>query len=60
MTVPGYTEYGLAERLMIGGVFFVYDPWLKVWQGPDQLEYLPSQIHSMLLSGSWKVRKAAS
>lgn len=58
MTVPGYTVYGLKERLMIGGVLFVFSDHLGLWEGPGDLEYLPSQIHAMLLSGHWEVRPA--
>lgn len=58
MTVEGYTQYGLAKRLLVGGVLFVYDDYLGLWRGPGELEYLASQIHSMLLSGHWTVEVA--
>lgn len=56
--IPGYTVHGLAERLLIGGVLFVYDGYLDLWKGPERLEYLPSQVHAMLLSGHWTVEVA--
>lgn len=65
MPVPGYTQYGLAERLLIDGDLYVYEAGRDRWIRPEIVNvdnddgYTAHTLHMMCNDFLYRVERAA-